>query len=84
MTNKRINFAQFEKVMKELGFQKRLAPERAVVFKHSTLDSIVIVRMYKPKEIIPDFVMIGTKVQLDRQGVVEEAEFEKMFQAVAA
>jgi predicted RNA binding protein YcfA (HicA-like mRNA interferase family) len=79
-----ITFARLESVLKELGFVKKVVPGTGVGYKHPPTGALVVVRLHKPREIVPDYVIVGVRHELEWQGVIEAKEFEEMLQAAAA
>ena len=79
----RISFAQLERVLGELGYQKRVVPRKAVVYDHSTGPSLYVA-LHKANEQVPGHVLGYIRQQLDVFGIIERADFEGMLQAVAA
>ena len=80
----RITFAQFDAVLAELGFQKQVIPGSHVNYRHADWDKPLMLRLHKPKDIVPGYDLLGTRVQLERFGIVAAADFEQMLQAAAA
>lgn len=80
----RITFAQLENVLEEIGFTKTVLPDTGVVYRHANSDSMLVVRLHKPREVVPDYVMAATRLQLDEQGIIEGDDFDAMLRATAA
>jgi len=80
---KQITFSQLDQVLKELGFCKKVVPDTGVAYKHSPSGLVLAVRLHKPNEVVPDYVMVATRGQLDRHGVIETKDFEEMLKATA-
>ena len=68
--NGRITFARLEKVLVELGFQKRVVPNEGVAYHRSATQSSLVVSVHKPNEFVPDYVLASIRHQLDAQGVI--------------
>ncbi len=81
---KRITFAQLERVLTGLGFRKKVVPKYCVAYEHPPTKTVLPVRLHKPKEIVPDYVMAMVRHQLEWQGVIETADLEELFQTIAA
>ena len=75
---KSITFAQLEKILKDLGFRKRVVPSKAVVYNYSPTRTDLIVRVHTPNELVPDYVLVSIRHQLDAQGVIAATEFETL------
>jgi hypothetical protein len=82
--NKHITFSQLEHVLLELGFRKKIVPQSCVTYEYPTKNSLLVVRLHEPDELVPDYVMVATRGQLDGQGVVAAADFDAMLHAIAA
>ena len=82
--NNNLTFAQFERVLTELGFRKKSVPKTGIAYVHSPTDTIVLVRKHKPSETVPWHVLAAARVQLDGRGVIEAEEFDRMLHAAAA
>jgi len=83
-TSNRITYGRLEAVLKELGFVKKVVPDTGVGYNHAPTGALVIVRLHKPNEIVPDYVMAATRLQLDEFGVIAPKSFEEMLQTSAA
>lgn len=74
--NNRITFAQFDAVLDELGFQQIVVPGSHVTYRHPPTGAILMVRLHSPSDFVPDYVMVGTRHELDWRGVVSAQDFE--------
>ena len=82
--NKTVTFAQLEHILTELGFVKNVVPKTGVAYEHPPTQTLFVVRLHKPDEIVPGKVLLAAQLQLDGRGVIEAAEFEQMLRNVAA
>ena len=82
--NSAITFAQFDAVLAELGFKSNVVPGSHVNYEHAKSGAVLMIRLHKPTDVVPNYVLISTRVQLDGQGVIEANNFEAMLSAVAA
>ena len=84
MPTDRTTFAQYEAVLKELGFQKRVLESLHVRYEHAPSGTVLLVRPHQPSDSVPDYVLVSTRSHLSYRGLIEPAEFEAMLHAVAA
>lgn len=81
---RRIPFAQFDSVLRELGFQKKVVPGKHIAYFHEASDTVMAVRLMEPDELVPDYQMAATRSQLDGRGIIDADEFEEMLKTAAA
>ncbi len=79
-----ITFARFDAILAELGFRKQVIPGSHVNYRHPGLKTPLVVRLHKPKEMVPSYVLLGTRVELDNFGIIAAEEFEELLKAAAA
>lgn len=83
--SKLITFAQFDRIMAQLGFDKTVLPDRkGAVYKHAPTKTIFPVRPHKPSDYVPDYYLAGARSQFDGRGIIDAEEFEEMLRAAAA
>ena len=82
--NNRTTFGQLDKVLRDLGFERKVVRGTGISYRHPTTDSLLLVKPHKPADVVPQYVMVATRLQLDRQGVVEATDFEEMLKNTAA
>jgi len=80
----RITFAQLDAVLDQLGFRKTVVPGSHVNYNHPETGALLLVQLHKPKDLVPGYVLMGTRGDLEIQGVIAREDFERMLQAVAA
>jgi hypothetical protein len=79
----RITFSRLEKVLADLGFQKRVVPSEGVAYDYGPTRTLLVVSLHKSNELVPDFVLTSIRHQLDAQGVIPSAKFESLLQSAA-
>jgi predicted RNA binding protein YcfA (HicA-like mRNA interferase family) len=79
-----ITFTQYESVLKELGFSKKVIPKSHVRYDHTPSETILLVRLHKPSKELPWHVKADARPQLSERGVIEAEEFEARLRALAA
>jgi len=80
----RVTFAQFNAILEQLGFQKTVIPGSHVNYNHPETGAFLLIQLHKASDLVPTFVLLGTRGNLEIQGVIAKEDFEKMLQAVAA
>jgi len=83
-TTNRISYFQLDAVLKDLGFRKKVVLDSGVAYTHPSTGTPIAVPAHKSSETVPDYVMAGTRLQLDRHGVVEAKDFDQMLKAAVA
>jgi len=83
--------AQFERILKELGFRTISLPGKTgsllgkgVAYKHDPSGIVLAVPLHKPNESVPQHVVVSARHQLDVFGVMERVDFDALLQAAAA
>jgi hypothetical protein len=79
-----VTFAQLDAVLAELGFAKQVVSRSHPNYRHAALDSPLMVRLHKPNDLVPGYVLLAARVELDRFGIVAADDFVTMLQAQAA
>ena len=82
--NNRITFKRLEKILKELGFRKKIVPDSCVTYSHPPTKALLIVRLHKPDDLVPGYVIIAARLELEWKGILEPKSFEAMLQSAAA
>ncbi len=83
-TNNSITYAQFEAVLAELGFRKKVIPNDCVAYDHKPSKTLLVAPLHKPQDIVPWNVIASARHHLDWNGVIEPDALEEMLQAAAA
>ena len=83
MTN-RISFAQMDRILQDAGFQKTVIPGKGIAYHHAPTDTLFPVRLHKPNEMVPDYLLAAARSQLDGRGIMDAANFEELLKAAAA
>jgi predicted RNA binding protein YcfA (HicA-like mRNA interferase family) len=79
-----VTFAQFDAILEQLGFEKTVIPGSHLNYKHPKSGAFLLAQIHKPSDLVPTYVLLGTRGNLEIQGVIAKDEFERMLQAVAA
>jgi hypothetical protein len=79
-----ISFAQFDAILRDLGFEKAVVPGSSVVYYHKPTDTTMPVRLMRPDELIPDYLLAAARSQLDGRGIIEATAFDRMIRIPAA
>ena len=79
-----ITFAQFDAILEELGFRKQVIRGSHVNYWHEELKSPLLIRLHRPKDRVPTYVLLGTRVELDNFGIIAAEDFEEKLKAAAA
>ncbi len=80
----RVTFAPFDAALSDLGFQKQVIPSSHVNDRHPHRDAPLMVRLHKPKDLVPGYVLPATRVELKRFGIIAATDFEPMLRTAAA
>jgi predicted RNA binding protein YcfA (HicA-like mRNA interferase family) len=82
--NSEITFGQLDAVLEELGFRKEVIKGSHVNYWHAGWETPIMVRLHKPRELIPHYLLAGMRVQLENLGIIAAKEFDQMLEKVAA
>lgn len=82
--NSSITFAQFDAAMEELGFRIEPVKGSHVNYWHDGWDKPYMTQSHKPKDLVPNFVLAGTRIQLQHLGLATGDQFDEMLQSAAA
>lgn len=83
--SKLLTFAQFDRVLTELGFRRIVLPDRkAVIYRHERIPFFFPMRPHRRNQYVPDYYLAGARSQLDSLGIIDAEEFEEMLRAAAA
>lgn len=80
----KVTFAQFDAVMAELGFEQQVIAGSHVNYRHARLDGPIMIRLHKPKDIVPGYVLLSARRELELFGVVGTDRFDELLHATAA
>ncbi len=80
----RITFAQFDAAMEELGFRKEVVKGSHVNYWHAGWSDPYMTRLHKSNDIVPGYVLDGTRFQLESLGIIAGAEFDQLLHSAAA
>jgi hypothetical protein len=81
---KQITFAHFDAVLQELGSRKTVVAGSHFNCRDRRTGSWLMIRSHAPDEIVPDYVMAATRLQLDGRGVIDTKRFDELLQTAAA
>ena len=82
--NKHVTYAQFEAVLLELGFQKKVIPKDCVTYGHAPSKTLLVVPPHMPQDPVPSHVMVSARHHLDWNGVINPDALDEMLHAAAA
>ena len=82
--NSPITFAQFDASMQELGFRKEVIKGSHVNYWHDQWDKPYMTMLHKPKDLVPNYLLAGTRIQLENLGLVTSDQFDELLQSAAA
>lgn len=78
------SYCHLERVLADLGFDKKISRADAVVYKRPETGTTLIVSLHQPGDPVPEYVLASIRHHLELKDEVSPADFEEMLQAVAA
>jgi len=84
MMKLQITFGHLERVLADLGFDKKTSRASAVVYKRLVTGTTLIVSLHQPGDQVPDFVLASIRHHLELKEEVSADAFDEMLQAIAA
>ncbi len=83
MVNSRITFGQLDAALEHLGFRKEVVEGSHVNYWHPDWKTPYMAQLHKPKDLVPNFVLAGTRSQMEHLGIVASSDFDAMLQSTA-
>lgn len=82
--NKHMTFARFDAILEELGFRKTVIPGSHVNYYHDKTDTLQMIRLHEPDDLVPAYVLAATRLQMDGLGILDAKDFDEVFRLAAA
>jgi hypothetical protein len=75
--NKCIRYADFERILTELGFAHTLIDGRRLVFENAAYDALLVFPPYRQEEVVQPHDWMKTRHTVDVMGILDRDEFDK-------
>ncbi len=79
-----VTFATLQHVLEGLGFVKTEVPRSHIYFEHTPSDSLLLFRLYRPREKVSDVDLIRVRKFLDEKGIIEPDALEELLHQPSA
>jgi hypothetical protein len=83
MTEPRTTFAALRQFLLDLGFAEKVIPGSQVVFLHAASDTVIILPVYKSKQIVHPRHVASVRVMLDAKNLMSSDTFDRLMAADA-
>ncbi|MCI0463159.1 MAG: hypothetical protein L0Z62_39940 [Gemmataceae bacterium] len=84
MKNNAVPFATLQRVLEGLGFVKKEVPRSHIYFQHDPSDSLLLFRLYRPREKVSEVDLIRVRKFLDEKGIIEPDDLEELLHQPSA
>jgi hypothetical protein len=73
----KLTYATLEQFLVDLGFQVQTIPESHILFEHPKKDVHIMLRLYKPDEIVASYGLAHVRHTLDTWGILDGDQFDE-------
>jgi hypothetical protein len=78
MKNNAVPFATLQRVLEGLGFVKAEVPHSHIFFEHAPSHSLLLFRLYRPREQVSEVDLVRVRKFLDEKGIIAAGALEDL------